>query len=70
LNAYHSAMDRRHTETPAYWAEELARSDDELARGERVPSSVVRDDILRVLAEFEAEAADKSDALLRAQRGH
>jgi hypothetical protein len=63
-------MDGDHTEGPAYWVEELARSDDEVARGERVPASVIHDDMLRVIAELEAEFADKAAASARDLRGH
>ncbi|MEJ0049350.1 MAG: hypothetical protein WDN04_26980 [Rhodospirillales bacterium] len=62
-------MDRDNAKAPAYWVEELARSDAERARGERVPASVVHDDMLRALAELEAERVEGAQAPVRAPRG-
>ena len=57
------------TDVALWWAT-LAASDDEVARGERVPASVIHDDLLRVIAELEAEFADKAAASARDSRGH
>jgi hypothetical protein len=56
--------------SPAYWVEERARSDNEVARGELVPASVVHDDMLRAITEFEAEFAGKTNTSVRDSRGH
>jgi hypothetical protein len=69
LKAYSGYMDRDHMQAPAHWVEELARSDDEVARGERVPASVIHDDILRVIAELEADDNETADILVRNRRG-
>jgi len=55
-------MDRDHTEAPAHWAEDLARSEAERARGERIPASTVHNDINRALAELEAEPVRRPKA--------
>jgi hypothetical protein len=55
-------MERDRTDAPALWLEELARGDDEVARNERVPASVVHDDMLRAIADLDAELAENSDA--------
>lgn len=67
--AHSASMDRDLPEAPAHWIEELARSDAERARGERVPASVVHDDMKRALAEVEAECADGARASVRTRRG-
>ncbi len=46
----------------AFWAEELARSDQEVARGELVPASEVHDELLRAIAELEAGIAAEEQA--------
>jgi hypothetical protein len=63
-------MDEDRTEAPAYWVEELARSEEEVARGERVPASVVHEDMLRAIAELEAEVGCTANASVRDSRGH
>jgi hypothetical protein len=69
LKAYLGCMDRDQMRAPVHWVEELARSDDEVARGERVPASVIHDDILRVIAELEADDNETADMLVRNRRG-
>lgn len=49
--------------------EELARSDAERARGERVAANVVHDDMLRALAELEAEGVEADRGPARKSRG-
>jgi hypothetical protein len=50
-------MDGDTTDAPAFWAQELARSDQEIARGELVPASEVDDELRRAIAELEAAVA-------------
>ncbi len=63
-------MERDQTEAPAHWAEQPNRSDEELARGERVPASVTHDEMLRAIAELEAELADEAEAPDPESSGH
>jgi hypothetical protein len=53
--AHTQPMDSTPLDRSADWADELARSDDELARGERVPASVIHEDLRRALAELDPE---------------
>ncbi len=54
-------MDRDQTPAPAFWAENLARSDEDIARGDIVPAHVVHDRLRTALAELEAELAAERD---------
>ncbi len=44
---------------PAFWAEELALSESEVARGERVPASEIHAELLAALSELDGELADQ-----------
>jgi len=57
-------MDKDHTEAPAYWTEELARSDDDVARGNIVPAHVVHERLKAAIAKLEAEIAAEAEALI------
>lgn len=50
-------MDRDGTKAPAYWVEELARADEDIAQGKIVPARVVHEELRAALAELEAEIA-------------
>jgi hypothetical protein len=47
-------MDRDQTEAPANWREELARSDEDIARGDIFPAAVVHDRLRAAIEELEA----------------
>jgi hypothetical protein len=55
-------MDRDHTEAPAYWVEELARADEDIAQGNIVPAHVVHEELRTAIAELEAEIAAQAEA--------
>jgi hypothetical protein len=50
-------MDRDQREAPTNWREELARSDEDIARGDVVPASVVHDRLRAAIEALEAEIA-------------
>jgi hypothetical protein len=54
-------MDRDQTEAPANWREELARSDEDIARGDVVPASIVHDRLRTAIEALEAEIAGEGD---------
>ena len=66
---HNAGMNGDRPEAPGYWVEELARSDAERARGERVAANVVHDDMLRALAELEAEGVEADRGPARKSRG-
>jgi hypothetical protein len=61
-------MDSTPLDPSADWADELARSDDELARGERVPARVIHEDLRRALAELDPEHAPQAAATPKLSR--
>ncbi len=56
-NAHSNVMDKERTEAPAFWHEELARSDVDIARGDVVPASVVHEKLRAAIKALEDEAA-------------
>jgi hypothetical protein len=60
--AQNRSMDRDHTEAPAYWVEELARADEDIAQGNIVPAHVVHEELRTAIAELEAEIAAQAEA--------
>ncbi len=46
-------------EAPPHWFEELARSDEDIARGRIVPAKVVHDRIREAITEMEAESEQR-----------
>jgi hypothetical protein len=57
-------MDRDQTQAPAFWAEDLACSDEDIARGDIVPAHVVHDRLQTALAALEAELAAERDTFV------
>ena len=60
--AHLEGMDHAVNQSPPGWAEALARSETELARGERVPAHIVHNDIGAALAELASEADARRDS--------
>ncbi|PPQ27090.1 hypothetical protein [Rhodopila globiformis] len=56
--SYLSSMDKSVNQSPPGWAEQLAVSEAELARGETVPASAVHDVIRAALAELESDTVE------------
>jgi hypothetical protein len=57
-------------DAPAFWAEDLILSEEESARGERVPSSEIHAELVAALAELDAELADDLGGPLPDVRAH
>jgi len=63
-------MRRDTPNAPAFWAEDLAISESEVARGERVPASEIHAELVAALAELDAELADDLGGPLPDVRAH
>jgi hypothetical protein len=61
-------MDQDRVSTPPGWAEALAESEAELARGERVSSQIVHDMLRAALAEMETGLAEDEAAPVSSPR--
>ena len=58
-------MDQSPTNAPDDWKEALTRSEAELARGQRVPSQIVHDELRRALVGLEAELSESEESTSR-----
>jgi hypothetical protein len=54
-------MDRDQTEAPAKWQEELARSDEDIARGDVVSASAVHERLRAAIEALETEIAAETN---------
>lgn len=55
-------MEGDHSKAPAYWVEELARADEDIAHGNVSPADLVLSELRAELAELEAELAAEAKA--------
>lgn len=67
---YSERMGRDTPNAPAFWAEDLTLSEEEIAPGERVPASEIHAELVTALAELDAELADDLGGPLPDVRAH